>query len=65
MSVLVKGPKKLQINTAFGGSLTAADVRTGLVSVSMSVLLKGPKKLRINTAFGGSLTDADVRTGLV
>jgi hypothetical protein len=31
MSVLLKGPKNLRINTAFGGSLTAADVGTGLV----------------------------------
>jgi hypothetical protein len=31
MSVVLRGTKKLLVNTAFGGSLTAADVGTGLV----------------------------------
>jgi hypothetical protein len=31
MSVVLRGAKKLRINTAFGGSLTATDVGTGLV----------------------------------
>lgn len=30
MSVFLRGVKKLQVNTAFGGSLTAADVGTSL-----------------------------------
>jgi hypothetical protein len=31
MAVVHKGAKKLRVNTAFGGSLTTTDVRTGLV----------------------------------
>jgi hypothetical protein len=31
MSGVLRGAKKLQINTDFGGSLTAADIGTGLV----------------------------------
>jgi hypothetical protein len=31
MSVVLRGAKKLRDNTAFGGSLTVADVGTGLV----------------------------------
>jgi hypothetical protein len=31
MSVVLRGAKKLQVNTAFGGSLTDTDVGTGLV----------------------------------
>jgi hypothetical protein len=31
MSVVLRGMKKLQVNTDFGGSLTAVDVGTGLV----------------------------------
>jgi hypothetical protein len=31
MSVVLRGAKTLRVNTAFGGSLTAADVGTGLV----------------------------------
>jgi hypothetical protein len=30
MSVVLRGVKKLRVNTAFGGSLTAADVGTSL-----------------------------------
>jgi hypothetical protein len=30
MSVIVRGAKKLRVNTAFGGNLTALDVETGL-----------------------------------
>jgi hypothetical protein len=31
MPGVLRGAKKLRVNTAFGGSLTAADVGTGLV----------------------------------
>jgi hypothetical protein len=31
MSVVLRGAQKLRVNAAFGGSLTAADVGTGLV----------------------------------
>jgi hypothetical protein len=31
MSVVLRGAKKLPVNTAFGGSLTAADVGTDLI----------------------------------
>jgi hypothetical protein len=31
MSIVLTGAKKLHVNTDFGGSLTAVDVRTGLV----------------------------------
>jgi hypothetical protein len=33
MSVALRGAKKLRVNSDFGGSLTAADVGTGLVNV--------------------------------
>jgi hypothetical protein len=32
MSVVLRGAKKLQVNTDFGGSLTVVDVGTGLVA---------------------------------
>jgi hypothetical protein len=32
MSVVLRGVKKLRVNTDFGGSLTAADVRAGLIN---------------------------------
>jgi hypothetical protein len=33
MSVVLRGAKKLRVNTAFGGSLIAAVVGTGLVHI--------------------------------
>jgi hypothetical protein len=32
MSVVLRGAKKLKVNTEFGGSLNVADVGTGLVA---------------------------------
>jgi hypothetical protein len=47
MSIVLRGAKKLRVNTAFGGSLTAADVGTDLVdflAVCVVSLLPGSRR---------------------